>query len=341
MAGGRCGLPPPVPAGTPFHRLARVHPRNFSRFLLGTLFILVAGLGAMGMMVPAALLVQDALVGPTAEPPGDAVLVNGTADFGLMALMPAAFLPLVFAAVWMIQRRRAGSVSSVEGRLRRRWLLTCTALALAMIVVQTGLSVVLLAMFPEPDGPGAWVGWGAFLPAAGMVVLVTVFQATAEEYVFRGWLLQGIASCVPRSREGVIGRVALVVFATPWPAIVISAVLFTSVHGYTGLGMLDVVLFGVVLGWLAVRTGGLEAGIAFHVVFNINVLLSLAAFGELGSALDQGGAPWQGFVVSTVPLVLFAVGIEWLARRRRLRAVTGPATDDRPAVEEPAAATAA
>ncbi|XVQ09867.1 lysostaphin resistance A-like protein [Spirillospora sp. CA-255316] len=326
-AGGRCGLPP---LGTPFHRLARVHPRNFVRFLLGTLFVLAVGCAAGA----AAVFVQKALMGP----PGGAM-----ADFVPTSMTLAAFLPVVAVAAWMIQRRSPGSVSSVAGRLRWRWLLTCTALALAAIMVMYGLDAVLGAIWPELGEMGAgsaWVGWEAFLPVAGVVVVVTVFQATAEEYVFRGWLLQGIASCVPRSRDGMIGRVAAVVFGAPWPAIVISAALFTSVHGYTGLGMLWVVLFGLVLGWLAVRTGGLEAGIAFHVVLNINAFLFLAAFGQMGSASEQGGSPWQGFVVSTVPLVLFAVVVVWLARRRGLRAVTGPATDDRPAVEEPAVATA-
>ncbi|GAA2404789.1 CPBP family intramembrane metalloprotease [Actinomadura vinacea] len=319
-----------VPPGTPYHHLARVRPRNWGRFLLGTLLIVALCIGAINLIEMGALLVQTALGGPSSPGPGGATLQNSVAEFALSSAILGVFLPIVLLAVWAVQRRPIGSVSSVIGRVRWRWLLSCCGVALVAIMVQNVLSGVLNTVVPSSAVQNAaepqWVGWGAFLPTAAIVVLVTVFQASAEEYVFRGWLLQGIAGCFPRARDGVVGRTAAAVFGTPWPAILISAAAFASIHGYTGLGMLDIFLFGAVLGWLTVRTGGLEAGIAFHVIFNINAFLFMAAFGQMGAADDQGGVPWQDFVTFCVPLALFAGMTVRRARRRGLRTVTGTAT---------------
>jgi membrane protease YdiL (CAAX protease family) len=154
------------------------------------------------------------------------------------------------------------------------------------------------------------------------VVALVPFQAAAEEYVFRGWLLQGIAACTLETRTGRVGRAFSAVFRTPWPAILISAAVFTSGHGYTGLAILDIFVFGTLAGWLAVKTGGLEATIAMHTVNNLVAFLLPAAAGELSGSLKQGAVPWQLVVSDVVPMAMFAVVVVALVRRRRVQTVT-------------------
>jgi membrane protease YdiL (CAAX protease family) len=82
--------------------------------------------------------------------------------------------------------------------------------------------------------------------------------------------------------------------------------------------MVDVFLFALTVGWLAVRTGGLEAGIALHVLNNLLAFLLPAAIGQLSGWDDQGGAPWT-LLLSDIPsLAFYAMAVVWLSRRREI-----------------------
>ena len=79
-------------------------------------------------------------------------------------------------------------------------------------------------------------------------------QAVAEEIFFRGYLLQALGSLV----------------AKPWFGVVVSAVVFALLHGTQNLPLfVDRLAFGLLAGLLVWRTGGLEAGIAAHMVNNV------------------------------------------------------------------------
>ena len=58
--------------------------------------------------------------------------------------------------------------------------------------------------------------------------------------------------------------------AKPWFGVVVSAVVFALLHGLQNPPLfVDRLAFGLLAGWLVWRTGGLEAGIAAHVVNNV------------------------------------------------------------------------
>ena len=88
-----------------------------------------------------------------------------------------------------------------------------------------------------------------------MVILLTSpLQAAAEEIFFRGYLMQALGSLV----------------AKPWFGVVASALVFALLHGTQNLPLfVDRLAFGLLAGLLVWRTGGLEAGIAAHVVNNV------------------------------------------------------------------------
>lgn len=71
--------------------------------------------------------------------------------------------------------------------------------------------------------------------------------------------------------------------------------LFVAGHGYGPLGAIDVGAFAVMCGWLAWRTGGLEAPIAAHIANDV-VLMSLSAVG-LGDP-NATDTTFAGLVVS-------------------------------------------
>ncbi len=78
---------------------------------------------------------------------------------------------------------------------------------------------------------------------------------------------------------------------------------------------LDRFAFGVVAGVLVIATGGLEAGIAYHVLNNLLAFGIALFFGDMTSALNPSGGTWWDVVVSFVKSAIFVVLSIWVARR--------------------------
>jgi membrane protease YdiL (CAAX protease family) len=295
----------------PFHRLARNHAHRWWRPLAGTLYVAAAFMILSPVLwlldIVAALLAGRPLAG------GEFTSSFGSlGDVALACLTLALLIPVIFSAARWLQRRHAGSLSSVTGRLRWRWLLTCFGIATVAIVVLIGGNLWLTSATSENAGMGdsGWVGISSFLISAAVLVLVVPLQAAAEEYAMRGWLLQAVGSVV----------------RSPWVAIGVQAVAFAALHGWgTPWGFTDLLVFAVLAGWLTIRTGGIEAAIALHVTNNLMAFLLGAAFGALsadGSAADAG---WQQLVVNVPVHIVFTLVILRLARRRGLAVVSPPA----------------
>ena len=299
----------PVPRGARYDHLARTAAAQPWRAIVGTLIIAV-GFFAIGVVVVYAGLVVATFLGISAPLNVSGVLF-GDPVFGLVVVLLSIVpvLPLVFGTAALVQRRRPGTLSSVAGRLRWPWLLRCAGLAVLALVLGQGTQLLALSLSGQNNDMFGWVGWGRFLPALIVIVLLVPFQAAAEEYVFRGWLLQAFGAHV----------------RNPVWAILIGSVVFASLHGYSWVGLVDVFSFGVVMGWLAVRTGGLEAPIALHVVNNMLAFGLSAAAGQLEDALDQGKAPvpWQALTGTVVQLGVYAFGVLYLAKKRSIKTVSG------------------
>jgi hypothetical protein len=86
--------------------------------------------------------------------------------------------------------------------------------------------------------------------------------------------------------------------------------------------MADIFLFAVTAGWLTVRTGGLEAGIALHTLNNLLAFLLPAAIGRLNTWDDQGSAPWTLLVGDIPCLAFYIVAVLWLAKRKNVATVS-------------------
>lgn len=296
----------PPPAGLPYHRLARTPLHRWWRPVLGTLLV-GGGFVAAGLVV----FVIAAIIARFAGIP---ILLTGGSLFGdplysltVTLVSLAVVLPITYLAAMLTQRRPPGTLSSVAGRVRWRWLWTCTAAAVVAVLAGWVTLTVLMAITGEDvGGLFGWVGWGEFLPALVVVLLLVPFQAAAEEYVFRGWLLQAFGAYL----------------RTPWPGVVLGAAAFTAMHAYTGWGILDVFAFGVFMGWISVRTGGLEAAIGIHTVNNVLAFLAAAAAGSLDQALRQGAVPWQALVGTAVQLGVFTVIVLKFAQKRSIQTVS-------------------
>jgi membrane protease YdiL (CAAX protease family) len=297
----------PVPRGARFDHLARIPGAHPWRAIVGTLIIGI-GFFAVGIAVIFAYMLVAVLL-DLPSPMSETGVPDGT-PFGLsMTLLSIApVLVLVFGTVVLIQRRRPGTVSSVAGRLRWSWMAYCGGLALLAMVLGQVAQWLALTVSGLPAEMFGWAGWSAFLPLLIVILLLVPFQAAAEEYVFRGWFMQAVGAHV----------------RNPIWAIVIGSALFASLHGYSWAGLLDVFAFGAVMAWLAVKTGGLEAPIALHVLNNVVAFGVSAAAGNLDDALDQGKVPvpWQALAGTVVQLGVYAFGVMYLAKKRSISTVS-------------------
>ncbi|TLP53569.1 CPBP family intramembrane glutamic endopeptidase [Microbispora triticiradicis] len=287
----------PPPPGTPYDQMARTVLNRWWRPIVGTLAIVatfvVISIGAGLVAYLVSLVTRVPMTGS-----GPRLFADPMLDLGFQLGVIALLLPLVLGAAWVFQRRPPGSLSSVALRLRWRWLAACLLVAVVSVVLGQAAEAGML--LSAGVGPGyGWAGWGAFLPALIVILLLVPFQAAAEEYAYRGWIIQGLGAY----------------FRSPWPAILLGAVAFAASHGYTGWGIVYVFVFGVLMGWLAVRTGGLEAPIALHASNNVVAFGLVAASGDMNGALEQGAVPWQALIGSAVQFAVFGFGVLIIARK--------------------------
>ncbi len=107
------------------------------------------------------------------------------------------------------------------------------------------------------------------------MLILTPLQAAGEEFAFRGYLMQAFGG----------------VFGSRVVAVLLSSLLFALAHGI-GQDLpifVDRFAFGLVAGALVILTGGLEAGIAMHVLNNFLAFGLALAFTDMSSALNPTG----------------------------------------------------
>ncbi|MET3769721.1 membrane protease YdiL (CAAX protease family) [Marisediminicola sp. UYEF4] len=315
-----------------YHRLTRSWPKYtwwkplITALIGGAIFVLLSLVVAVAFMV-GSYLAPDVFGG------FDDVLSLGEIDlsdpvtFAFAVGSIALLLPSVILATLIMGPRPLGLLSSVAGRLRWGWLARCIPLALLVYGAVFGLSFLVIDPLTGAE-PLAPVVTSTTWVLIVLALVLTPLQATAEEYVFRGYLMQTIGGWLKHPAWAILLPVPLFVFG----------------HNYDVWGMLDVAIFAVTAAWLTWRTGGLEAAIVAHVINN-TTLFVLGAFGLTDLNADSGSP--IGLLVTVVIMVAYSALVVRAANRSGLvttRTVLPPepapvpATGDAvwPQVEEPA-----
>lgn len=299
--------------GLRYDELQRLGPRGAWRPWVGIPMLVV--------MIMAAQLVMAVVVSLF-------LAVSGTSGDAITAKLDGdpvtpSFLVLVnlgwavaIPAVWLVARalhgQTPGWIASVVGGIRWRWLLTCLGLS----VLALAATVVMASVLPDQGASGVEMSGdlNPWTSAARDFLLVTLLltplQAAGEEYVFRGYLAQAFG--------GVAARFGPRVSATV--AVVVPALLFALAHG---LGQdvptfFDRFAFGLVAGVLVLLTGGLEAGIAMHVLNNFLAFGLALSFGDMTEALNPSGGTWWSIPVTLTQSFAYLGLAVWAARRMGL-----------------------
>lgn len=223
--------------------------------------------------------------------------------------------------VWVIMRYLHGLrprwSTSVRPGLRWRFLWACVGLSVVAMIAM--LTVALfLPSDPADLRAGANEITGTLIALGVVILLTTPLQAIGEEYAFRGYLLQAFGS-ISRS---------------PVFAIVVTSLLFALMHGAQNIPLFaDRFIFGLMAGFVVWRTGGLEAGIALHVVNNLVAFAFALSLGDIDSTLNVSEASWWNLPLTITQNGVYLVLVLWLARRWGLSRRTTPPVFDRPVLE--------
>lgn len=260
-----------LPESAAFH--AYIAPARASsawwRVLLGGMVIVVCWLG-LGIVLMTAV-VSGWLI-PLGVPPYIMTLTGKSfmSPMGIILfLLTFLFMWLgVWLALRLVHRRRLRTVFSATGRIDGRAFWMGVLLGLVYLAVSIAVHILFLGPPERTALPlDVWTEWMV------SIALFVVIQASAEEVMFRGYILQYLASW---SRHPLV-----------WA--VLPSVAFALLHYDSALDpainrhtLTYTVSFGLVASVLVWRTGGLAAAMGLHIVNNI---LAIGMFGLEGTAL--------------------------------------------------------
>lgn len=195
------------------------------------------------LLVPATVLALMHLL-----PPGGAMRLlqpkNPVLFFlGIAASSTALILGMAFAAM-VVHRKRP---RDLVGQWRWRFFAWGVGLWTA---VQGGASLIDLLIVPDGFHVSAGGGSASFAAVALIGLLIQTFS---EEFVFRGYLTQGL----------------LLAWKKPLPAAITSGLLFGAVHIANGIPQaLNAVVVGTAFALIAIRTGGIAMSWGLHLANN-------------------------------------------------------------------------
>ena len=188
----------------------------------------------------------------------------------------AALLPALALSALIVRDRPYSSYTSSRGGWNWSAFFKCLCVAAVIFII---LSIVQVKLTPEEEMDGV-----IRFTAAGIIacLILIPLQCAAEEYIFRGLIMQAVGSWTK----------------IPAIAIIVSAAAFAAGHPYNLIGVITIFLDGVIWGVVAWRSRGLEATCAVHIVNN------MVAFFLSGMGLQT--------VTSTVDItsMVFAITID-------------------------------
>jgi len=318
---------PPYPhqRREPFHRILRTWSYHYWRVLAGIpLAVLAAFLGPLVVGVLVGLVLQLLGRGSVAEVFTSLALEGRIEPQTLLVinLSLALLIPITWLAVRYLHNLRPRWLGSVRPRLRWSlvgWFFAASVVSTALAYLAAGL--LFPSELPGSDGAGGGGGGGGGGAVSGattaaflvIIALTSPLQSAGEEYFFRGYLLQGFGALV----------------RSPWFTVTCTSLLFAVAHGSQNLPLfLDRFAFGLTAGGLVILTGGIEVGIAMHVVNNVVLLAIAAATGTLTQTLGTSEASWTVVAVDIGQFVLYAGFVVLFCRRFRPERLTpGPPED--------------
>ena len=223
----------------------------------------------------------------------------------------ALTIPLAMGLQRLFFGARPGTLASVAGRLRWKWMGRLALIIVPVWIVYIGASFLIEPVeFVAIDG--------TVLIMIAIVILTTPLQAAGEEFGARGLIQRSAGSW----------------FRNPVAAFVVSTLIASSLFALAHLAgdpwlIAYYFIFGVSMSLAARGTGGLEAPILIHATNNVLLFLPAILLGQLDQGIDRSAGTGGPFMLVPMALCLAAAGISTLWARRNRVQITAPAIEQR------------
>lgn len=195
-------------------------------------------------------------------------------DLGVIIMIPSLYI-----GSKVIKDRPFSAYASSRGGWNFKLYLKAFVIPFALILIAQGVDVLIHGT----------KGVSHFSILFFILTLIMVpIQCIAEEFVFRGLVMQTFGSW----------------FKIPVLAIILQGIFFAVIHDYNSLGVIEVLVAGLIYGILTWKTNGIEVSSAFHTANN----LSIALFVMFGLSSTSSTVGQYDFIFAVIfDLILFAV----------------------------------
>jgi uncharacterized protein len=308
----------PHPEPRSYALMLRTWDYQWWKPVLGVLALAAGGLLVVPLLLMPVLAVGVVIEGgPFAQRFADAATLKHVTPSAMLYLnLTLASLVLVAMAIerW-VHRLRPRWLMSVRPGIRWKFFFACLGLSVVALVAQSLVGLALPANTDQGTGHPGHVT-GQLVALAVVILLTTPLQAMGEEYAFRGYLTQAFGS----------------LFGSRVVAVVVPALLFALAHGAQNAPLFfDRFAFGLMAGFLVLVVGGLEAGIALHVLNNLLAFGLAIAFGDVTQSLTVSHVSWWQIPLTVTQNGVYLVLVMLVARRMGVQRRTSP-----PVLEPPA-----
>ena len=164
-------------------------------------------------------------------------------DLGVIIMLPSLYI-----GAKIVKDRPFSSYASSRGGWNYKLYFKSLVIPFIIMIIFEGISVA----FNGAEGTSHF-SIGFFIACLILVPL----QCIAEEYVFRGLIMQTFGSWLN----------------IPVLAVVLQSIVFGIMHGYNSLGNISIVISGLLMGILAWKSNGIEVSSAMHTANNLCLAL--------------------------------------------------------------------
>jgi uncharacterized protein len=317
----------------PFLENANEGQNNWWKYVLTVILSLFAGSLVAGVLVVLFLVVYAFILSASGGVSNILGIIQGTLQnpFVLIVLIGVSYVIsffLFYICLRFLHRKRLISVINTVSGLRWKMLLKGLVLWIAVLAIFNLPDLIFNSQNYQKN-----FDLNSFAILVVLCLLVFPMQASFEEILFRGYLMQGV-SLLPNALSKRFGNLAerlsslsslfnflsriFSSLAKPWFPILITAIIFGSVHVLNGTNLymdLSIVastfIMGLMLGVIAIGDNGIETAMGIHIANNLYISLFFnsadSGLGELPSLVTAPASdPFSGipFMILAVVIVL-------------------------------------
>ena len=205
--------------------------------------------------------------------------LNSALSIIITDLVIFMFVPGLYVASKIVKDRPFSSYSSSRGGWNFKLYFKALIIPLILYIIFQFIDVAV------NGAKGTYQVSILFL----IVLFISIpLQSIAEEFMFRGILMQTLGSW----------------FKIPLLAIIIQAIIFAFAHGYNSFGFFEILVNGLMWGFFTWKTNGLEVGCAIHTANNFSVGLFIMLGLLTSTSSPQLSSVAMNFVLQ---IILFVV----------------------------------